>query len=192
MVRKFEDFDLTTLRNIIKNLNDGLKIRGRYTMSKDELVKKLKKYFTIEGSIITSKPRKLEFVFDDEEEAEEEELEKERKEAEKRKKKQKKEKEKKDEEERQREEAEEADFERRRKRAEGKKKPEKLTPEKTANSFKVLGLTKTATFTEVKKAYNKLAKEYHPDKSTGNKDKFVEVDVAYKYLGLYFKEKNKS
>ncbi len=49
--------------------------------------------------------------------------------------------------------------------------------------YKILGVDKTATEDVVKKAYRKLAKEYHPDKSTGNEDKFKEVAEAYETLG---------
>jgi curved DNA-binding protein len=49
--------------------------------------------------------------------------------------------------------------------------------------YKILGVTKTATENDVKKAYRKLAKEYHPDKSTGNEERFKEAAEAYEILG---------
>ena len=52
--------------------------------------------------------------------------------------------------------------------------------------YSILGVSKTATKDEIKKAYRNLAKKYHPDKTQGNKaleDKFKEVSEAYEVLG---------
>lgn len=44
-----------------------------------------------------------------------------------------------------------------------------------ADFYKVLGVGRKASDPEIKKAYKKLSKLYHPDKKNGDKDKFVEV-----------------
>ncbi|MBE5805532.1 MAG: molecular chaperone DnaJ [Clostridiales bacterium] len=52
--------------------------------------------------------------------------------------------------------------------------------------YEVLGVSKTATDDELKKAYRRLAKQYHPDANLNNKEeaekKFKEVNEAYEVL----------
>lgn len=48
--------------------------------------------------------------------------------------------------------------------------------------YNTLGIPRTASADEVKKAYRKLAHEHHPDKKTGNEAKFKEVNEAYQVL----------
>lgn len=49
--------------------------------------------------------------------------------------------------------------------------------------YEVLGVNKSASKDEIKSAYRKLAKTYHPDnKETGNEAKFKEVQEAYDIL----------
>ena len=50
--------------------------------------------------------------------------------------------------------------------------------------YEVLGVSKTATDEEIKRAFRKLAKEYHPDinKEPGAEEKFKEIGEAYAVL----------
>jgi len=51
--------------------------------------------------------------------------------------------------------------------------------------YKILGVNKSATQAEIKKAYRKLARKYHPDANPDNKDaesKFKKISAAYDIL----------
>src|SRR2546430_4495266 len=52
--------------------------------------------------------------------------------------------------------------------------------------YQILGVPKNAPASEVKKAYRKLAQQFHPDTNPGNKDaeeRFKEISSAYDVLG---------
>lgn len=48
--------------------------------------------------------------------------------------------------------------------------------------YTVLGIEKGATKDDVKKAFRRLAHQYHPDKQGGNEQKFKEINEAYQIL----------
>src|SRR3989344_8057865 len=48
--------------------------------------------------------------------------------------------------------------------------------------YETLGVNKSASKDEIKKAFYKMAHKYHPDKKGGNEAKFKEVNEAYQVL----------
>ena len=48
--------------------------------------------------------------------------------------------------------------------------------------YHILGVTKSSSEEEIKKAYRKLAHQYHPDKASGNEARFKEINEAYQVL----------
>jgi len=58
--------------------------------------------------------------------------------------------------------------------------------------YKILGVAKTASQADIKKAYRKLARENHPDSNPGNKaaeDRFKDISEAYSVLSNETKRK---
>lgn len=57
--------------------------------------------------------------------------------------------------------------------------------EPTTDYYQTLGVAKSATVDEIKKAYRKLALQFHPDRNAGNKgaeEKFKKISEAYAVL----------
>ncbi|HDH04035.1 MAG TPA: molecular chaperone DnaJ [Candidatus Campbellbacteria bacterium] len=52
-----------------------------------------------------------------------------------------------------------------------------------AGYYEILGVNKSASKEEIKKAFRKLAHKYHPDKNKGDDSKFKEINEAYSVLG---------
>ena len=60
------------------------------------------------------------------------------------------------------------------------------------NYYDILGVDKNASIDEIKKAYRKLAKQFHPDANPGNnqaENKFKDINEAYEVLGDQEKRK---
>ena len=57
--------------------------------------------------------------------------------------------------------------------------------------YQILGVEKSATKDDIKKAFRKLAHKYHPDKKDGNPEKFKEASEAYTVLSDDAKRKER-
>ncbi|KAK1561979.1 hypothetical protein Q3G72_004233 [Acer saccharum] len=62
-----------------------------------------------------------------------------------------------------------------------------LKMSKRKDWYKILGVSKVASISEIKRAYKKLALQWHPDKNVDNREeaeaKFQEIAAAYEVLG---------
>ena len=48
--------------------------------------------------------------------------------------------------------------------------------------YEILSLSPDASNEDIKRAYKRLAKIYHPDKPTGNTEQFQKINYAYNIL----------
>jgi DnaJ-class molecular chaperone len=60
----------------------------------------------------------------------------------------------------------------------------------STNYYDVLNINNNASQDEIKKAYYKLALQYHPDKNKDTEDKFKEIGEAYEVLSDENKRRN--
>ncbi len=58
------------------------------------------------------------------------------------------------------------------------------------NYYEILGVSKDATQDEIKKAYRKLAIQYHPDKNPDGDEMFKKIAEAYEIIGDETKRRN--
>lgn len=52
----------------------------------------------------------------------------------------------------------------------------------STNAYRTLELDDGASYKEVKASYKRLARKWHPDRPTGNHEKFIEIRDAYEKL----------
>ena len=60
---------------------------------------------------------------------------------------------------------------------------------KQRDYYEILGVKKSASDKEIKSAYRKLARKYHPDVNKGSTDRFKEINEAYEIIGDESKRK---
>lgn len=56
-------------------------------------------------------------------------------------------------------------------------------PENQRDPYSVLGVPRSADEDAIKKAYRKLAREHHPDRTRGDDRRFKEINAAYEMIG---------
>ena len=67
---------------------------------------------------------------------------------------------------------------------------EEPTSQEVTDAYKILGLSKEASFEEVKTQFKSLSKLYHPDtKTNSDSEQFMRIKEAYDVLKLHYKEK---
>ena len=57
-----------------------------------------------------------------------------------------------------------------------------IKPLRRSNSHEILQIEPPFSLESLKKAYHKLCKVYHPDKSTGDHNQFIKINNAYNEL----------
>ena len=62
-----------------------------------------------------------------------------------------------------------------------------LSYEDLQKALDILEIVSKASAEDIKKKYQKLSKEYHPDMQNGNDEKFRELNEAYKIVQKYMK-----
>jgi hypothetical protein len=60
--------------------------------------------------------------------------------------------------------------------------PEDLTNQKVAESYLCLGLQQGASLESIRSQHRKLSAQYHPDKATGDKERFIKIQNAFDTL----------
>ena len=62
------------------------------------------------------------------------------------------------------------------------------TPQEVLEAYKIFGLSKEASFEEVKGQFKALSKLYHPDtKTNSDSEQFIRIKAAYDVLKLHHK-----
>jgi len=65
---------------------------------------------------------------------------------------------------------------------------EEPTPQELQDAYRIFGLSKEATFEEVKTQFKALSKLYHPDtKANSDSNQFIRIKEAYDVLKLHYK-----
>lgn len=50
------------------------------------------------------------------------------------------------------------------------------------NPYEVLGVSSLSSYEEIRSAYRKLCKKYHPDEEGGDAERFAEISKAWKVI----------